>query len=276
MDTPETFSLLPMQKFDSIAFFLLICALLIEFSLMLWYQQKDKARDVKVNLLLGSLLAVLGFFMKGVQFSLYTVVYHVAILHFDPTWWIWVIAFLACDLIHYFYHWLGHRTRLFWAAHVTHHSSLYLNLSTGLRTNFLHLFYRFLFWTPLCYLGFPPEMVMLIESITSIDNFLIHTDHVGKLGVIDRIFNTPSNHRVHHGTSPEYMDKNIGGILMIYDHLFGTYTPETTPAVYGITHNLDTDNPVTIITHEYKRLIRELPRIKGAANKIRYLFSRPT
>ncbi|MEI9944230.1 MAG: sterol desaturase family protein [Chitinophagaceae bacterium] len=202
-------------------------------------------------------------------------VYSFAIFTPDLSWWLWILGFLSCDFIHYAYHWLGHKTRIFWAAHVTHHSSEFLNLSTGLRTNFLHLFYRFLFWSPLCFLGLPPQMVMLFESVTAIQNYLVHTERVGKLGILDWLFNTPSNHRVHHGSNPEYIDKNLGGILMIYDHLFGTYAKETIKPVYGITHNIHTTNPIKILLHEYVHMAREVPKIKGVLAKLRYLFSPP-
>jgi sterol desaturase/sphingolipid hydroxylase (fatty acid hydroxylase superfamily) len=266
-----------MAKFNFIAIVLLLVAFAIEFTLLLLQRpEKKMIKDVKANLLIGLCLLIVGVFIKGVQLSLYSFAYSFAVFKPEYSWWLWIVGFLSCDLIHYTYHWLGHHTRIFWAAHVTHHSSEYLNLSTGWRTNFFHLFYRFLFWTPLCFLGLPPEMVILIEAITAIHNYLIHTEKVGKLGVIDLVFNTPSNHRVHHGVNPEYLDKNIGGLLMIYDHLFGTYAKETTPAIYGITHNINTQNPVIIITHEYARLKKELPKIKGAVQKIRYLFSAPT
>ncbi len=266
-----------MYKFDTIALILLLAAFAIEFILLLLERpEKKMIKDVKANLLIGGCLILVGIFIKGVQFSLYSAVYSFSIFKPELSWWLWIAGFLSCDFIHYFYHWCGHNTRIFWAAHVTHHSSEYFNLSTGLRTNFLHLFYRFLFWTPLCFIGLPPAMVIFIESVTAIDNYLIHTEKVGKLGMFDRIFNSPSNHRVHHGTNPEYIDKNLGGILMIYDHLFGTYVKETTPAIYGIRHNINTQAPVTIIMHEYMRLKKEVPKIKGVGQKLRYLFSSPT
>jgi len=118
-------------------------------------------------------------------------------------------------------------------------------------------------------------MVLFIESITAIQNFVVHTEKIGKLNVLDWIFNTPSNHRVHHATNPEYIDKNLGGTLMIYDHLFGTYAKETAPPVYGITHNIDTHNPLRILLHEYIRITKEFPRIKGLSHKLRYLLSPP-
>jgi len=118
-------------------------------------------------------------------------------------------------------------------------------------------------------------MVLLFESISAIQNYLVHTEKIGKLGVLDWIFNTPSNHRVHHGSNPEYIDKNLGGILMIYDHLFGTYAKETSRPVYGITHNLNSSNPFIILFHEYIKMFDGLKKNRGLLSKIRYLFSRP-
>jgi sterol desaturase/sphingolipid hydroxylase (fatty acid hydroxylase superfamily) len=127
----------------------------------------------------------------------------------------------------------------------------------------------------MCLFGVPPEMILFFETISAIYNFLIHTENVGKLGVLDLVFNTPSNHRVHHASNPEYIDKNMGGILMIFDHLFGTYAREANTPVYGITHNIETHNPVKILLHEYIDLSKRLPGIKGFVSKLRYLFSSP-
>ena len=118
-------------------------------------------------------------------------------------------------------------------------------------------------------------MILLLESLTAIWNFLIHTEKIKKLGFLDQVFNTPSNHRVHHASNPEYIDKNLGGILIIYDRLFGTYAKEDTPPVYGITHNIYTHNPGEVLLHEYKNLFREIAKIKGLKNKIVFLFSKP-
>ncbi|MEJ7913208.1 MAG: sterol desaturase family protein [Chitinophagaceae bacterium] len=265
-----------MHKFDAIATIPVFTAFFIEFVIILRHNpQKNLIKDIKANFVLGAILLVAGAFVKGVEFSLFSLLYSFSIFKPEPSWWLWIAALLCCDFIHYFYHWLGHKTRLFWAAHVTHHSSVHFNLSTALRTNFIHLLYRFLFWSPLCFIGFPPLMVMFIESFTVIQNFIVHTEKVKKLGVLDWVFNTPSNHRVHHGCNPEYIDKNLGGIFMFYDHLFGTYAKETIRAVYGITHNIDTHNPYKIILHEYIRLAKEFPKIKGFSKKIRYLLSPP-
>ncbi len=265
-----------MFTLNTIGVIVLFTAFSIEFMLMLLNSADKKlVNETMANLSLGICVIIAGMFEKGVSFSYFSLIYHYAIFTPSLSWWLWLAGFLGCDFFHYFYHWVGHKTRLFWAAHVTHHSSLNFNLSTGFRTNFIHVFYRFLFWSPLCLFGIPPEMILLFESVSAIQNFLVHTEKVGKLGILDWIFNTPSNHRVHHGSNPEYIDKNLGGILMIYDHLFGTYAKETTTPVYGITHNIDTENPVKILLHEYVSLTRHLSKLKGVSKKFRYLFSRP-
>lgn len=265
-----------MLSFDVAGAILVLVAFLIEVVLIfLQKPERDVIQDMKSNFFLGLLILLTGLFMKGVELTFFSLLYSFSVFKPDMSWWLWVAGILCCDFIHWFYHWLGHKTRLFWAAHVTHHSSEHFNLSTGWRTNFLHLLYRFLFWAPLCFFGFPPSMILFIESITAMQNFLVHTERVGKLGALDWIFNTPSNHRVHHGSNPEYIDKNLGGIFMFYDHLFGTYAKEKAPVVYGITHNIHTHNPVIIIFHEFVNLTQSIPKIKGFSKKLRYLFSQP-
>jgi hypothetical protein len=118
-------------------------------------------------------------------------------------------------------------------------------------------------------------MILLNESISTIWNILVHTERVGKLGFLDMIFNTPSNHRVHHGNNPKYLDKNMGGILILFDHLFGTYEPENEKPIYGITHNIYTHNPAKILLHEYIDIFRQLPKILTLKSKINFLFGPP-
>lgn len=264
-----------MESFNTVAIALMLTTSLSEILFVIYSAPERKLiKDVGANILMGLMYLLTGTLVKSVALAVYSVFYHYALFKPEMSWALWIIGFLACDFMHYVYHWLGHKTRIFWAPHVTHHSSEYFNMSTGYRNNFFHVLYRFLFWAPLCLLGIPPVVILVIESITAFQNFIVHTEKIKKLGVLDRIFNTPSNHRVHHGINPEYIDKNLGGILMIYDHLFGTYAKEVAPPVYGLTHNIHTQNPYKIITHEYAHLIRELPGKKGLPNKIRYLFSR--
>ena len=264
-----------MLKIDTIGTQLLAGLTLVELLMSFLHRDGNRLKDMLANICLGSLVILTGFFMKALALIVYTIVYSAAVIKPEPSVVLWVIAFLLCDLVLYFYHLLGHKTRLLWAAHVAHHSSLHYNLSVGFRINFFHLFYRFIFWAPLCLIGITPEMILFLESLTAIWNFLIHTEKIKKLGVLDTVFNTPSNHRVHHASNPQYIDKNLGGILIIYDRLFGTYAKETIPPVYGITHNICSHNPKDVLLHEYKNVLSGVSRIKGLKNKLSFLFSKP-
>ena len=264
-----------MLNINTIGTLVLVILTMIELLMSFLHREGDRLKDMLANICLGLLVILTGFFMKALALTVYTMVYSVAIIKPAPSFILWIAAFFLCDFVLYIYHLLGHKTRLLWAAHVAHHSSLHYNLSVGFRINFIHLFYRFIFWAPLCLIGITPEMILLLESLTAIWNFLIHTEKIKKLGFPDLIFNTPSNHRVHHASNPEYIDKNLGGILVIYDRIFGTYAKETIPPVYGITHNIYSHDPEDVLFHEYKNVVREISNIKGLKNKIRFLFSKP-
>src|SRR6187549_4216952 len=264
-----------MLNINTIGTLVLVIVTLIELLMSFLHREGDRLKDMLANICLGLLVILTGFFMKALALIVYTMIYSIAIIKPVPSLLLWVAAFFLCDLVLYIYHLLGHKTRLLWAAHVAHHSSLHYNLSVGFRINFIHLFYRFIFWAPLCLIGITPEMILLLESLTAIWNFLIHTEKIKKVGFLDLIFNTPSNHRVHHASNPEYIDKNLGGILIIYDRIFGTYAKEITPPVYGITHNLHTHNPKDVLLHEYKNVFSEVSKIRGLKNKISFLFSKP-
>ena len=264
-----------MLTIDTIATPLLAILTLIELSIAFFEREEKRLKDMLANICLGLFVILTGFFMKALALVVYTMIYSVAFIKPPSSFLLWLIAFLLCDLVLYIYHTLGHKTRLLWAAHVAHHSSLHYNLSVGFRINFFHLFYRFIFWAPLCLVGITPEMILFLESLTAIWNFLIHTEKIKKLGFLDLVFNTPSNHRVHHASNPQYIDKNLGGILIIYDRLFGTYAKETIPPVYGITHNIYSHNPKDVLLHEYKNVFSEVSKINGLKNKINFLFSKP-
>jgi len=265
-----------MFTFDSLAASILILIFIVELFVS-WNSnhRQDEIKDMLANFSVGMCILFVGLFMKGIAFGLYSVVYEFAFFKPDVNVWVWIAGFFLCDFIMYLFHLLGHKSRIFWAAHVTHHSSLHYNISIGFRVNFIHTFYRFLFWAPLCLIGIPPFMILFNESISTLWNVLVHTERVKKLGFLDKLFNTPSNHRVHHGSNPKYLDKNMGGILIIFDHLFGTYTPEEEKPIYGITHNIYTHNPLKIILHEYMDIFNQLPKIPSMKAKLYYLFGPP-
>lgn len=265
-----------MFSIDRIGIVLLLSAFFVELIFALLRQKRAMFKDMLVNFCLGMGNLFAGLFMKGIALSVYSVVYEYSLFKPELSLSLWLAGFISCDFILYIYHRLGHTTRFFWAAHVAHHSSLHYNLSTGMRVNFIHMSYRFLFWSPLCLFGIPPWMILFFETLTAIHNFIIHTESVGKLGVLDLIFNTPSNHRVHHASNPEYIDKNMGGILIVFDRLFGTYMPEKNKPIYGITNNIKSNHPLNIISHEYASLIKNLRLKRGILPKLKYLFSSPS
>lgn len=193
-------------------------------------------------------------------------------------WWAWLLLFLLDDFTYYWFHRANHEVRLFWAGHVNHHSSKYLNLGTALRQGVGERVHKFLFWLWLPLLGFDPAMIITVIGINLFYQFWIHTQAVGKLHPwIEAVFNTPSHHRVHHGSNPRYLDRNHGGVLIIWDRLFGTFSAERDdePVVYGLTSNIDSDNPWTVLSHEYRAIGRDLRRAESWGDRLRYLLLAP-
>ncbi|MCU1455229.1 MAG: hypothetical protein JWN46_3375 [Acidimicrobiales bacterium] len=172
-------------------------------------------------------------------------------------------AVLAWDFIYYWNHRLMHESRFLWAIHVVHHSSEHYNLSTALRQPVADAFGVFLPISLLALAGVCPEVIETARGVNLLYQFWIHTDAIGKLGPIEEVFNTASHHRVHHGSNKQYLDRNHGSILIIWDRLFGTFEREAEPVVYGLTKNIDSYNPARIATHEHADMLRD---VRGATS----------
>jgi sterol desaturase/sphingolipid hydroxylase (fatty acid hydroxylase superfamily) len=195
-------------------------------------------------------------------------------LHADD-WWVWVLLFFADDVSYYWFHRISHESRLFWASHVVHHSSEHYNLSTALRQTWVPMtYFPFWLWMPL--VGFPVWMILLAQAWSLIYQFWIHTERVVKLPrPFEFVLNTPSHHRVHHGSNDVYLDKNYGGILIIWDRLFGSFVDEGERVRYGLTKNIKTFNPVRVAFHEYIAMWGDFKRTRGARDKLNVLFKGP-
>jgi len=179
------------------------------------------------------------------------------------TWWGWVLMALVTDFFFYVMHMVTHRCRWFWASHQVHHSGNQFNLAAAFRVPiFAKISGTFVFFAPQCLLGFSPEAVVLSYGINQVYQFWIHTDLVPKLGFLEGIFNTPSAHRVHHAANVEYLDANYGGVLMIFDRLFGTYIPEKdgVPIRYGLVKQVTTYSAVWICFHEWMAIFKDVGR----------------
>ncbi|MCH2043524.1 MAG: sterol desaturase family protein [Saprospiraceae bacterium] len=187
----------------------------------------------------------------------------------------WFGLFIAEDFAFYWLHRIDHSCRVFWAVHVTHHSSEHFNLTTGFRSSVFQPVYRVFYFIPLAVMGFAPMDIYLMYSATQIYGIIIHTREVDKLGWLEYILVTPSHHRVHHASNIRYLDKNLGMVLIIWDKLFGTFVPETEPVRYGLHKNLVKKDPVNIVFHEWKSIWKDIKRPIGWKNRLLYLFNPP-
>jgi len=178
-------------------------------------------------------------------------------------------------LAFYCYHRISHEVRVFWASHVVHHSSRHYNFSTALRQPWIPMT-ALPFWAPIALLGYKPWMILTMQSISLIYQFFLHTEKVRRLPrPIEYLFNAPSHHRVHHGTNDLYLDRNYAGILIIWDRMFGSFEPDDQRAVYGLTTNIETFNPVRVAFHEYVAVWHDVRGARGLHNKLGYLFGGP-
>jgi sterol desaturase/sphingolipid hydroxylase (fatty acid hydroxylase superfamily) len=215
--------------------------------------------DTRTSLAMGVGNVVINIGWKVVVVAAYALIYELTPLRLSAgDWWVWVLLFFADDLSYYWFHRVSHESRLFWASHVVHHSSQHYNLSTALRQTWVPMTY-FPFWLWLPLVGFSPWMVLLAQSWSLIYQFFLHTERVGRLRrPLEAVLNTPSHHRVHHGANAEYLDRNYGGILVIWDRLFGSFEPERARVRYGLTKNLETFRPLDVAFHEYRALWRDV------------------
>lgn len=189
--------------------------------------------------------------------------------------WTWIAALLLADFTYYWMHRFEHEIRVLWAYHSVHHSSPEFNLTTAFRLAWVESLVEWVFFLPMILLGFDLIQTLVALFVVVAYQTWIHTQKIGRLGWLDRVFNTPSVHRVHHGANPEYLDKNYGGILILWDRLFGTYQAETEPVTFGITKPLETANPIVINFGEFLAIARDCLRAKSLRDAWGYIARRP-
>jgi len=235
------------------------------------YETRDTAASLSMGV--GYLVVALGW--KAVELAIFSAFYRVRLFDLGTGPWAWFGVMVGWDLCYYAYHRAGHVVRLCWATHVNHHSSQRYNLSTALRQTWTP-FLGFVFYVPLAIVGFRPEMILLAGAFNLLYQYWIHTEVIERLPAwFEAVFNTPSHHRVHHGTNAEYLDKNYAGILIVWDKLFGTFEPEVARPIYGLTKNIETYNPVDVAFHEWAALFRDVARASSTSDRFHYLFAHP-
>ncbi|PRC94764.1 sterol desaturase family protein [Solimicrobium silvestre] len=234
--------------------------------------------DTINSMSLGMLSQITSAFLKLFLIGIYAWVAHnFALFKLPNAWWVWVAGLLVYDFLYYWLHRSGHEIAVLWAAHVVHHQSERYNLTTALRQTSSGPLLAWIFYLPLAILGVPIEMFIAISLIDLLYQFWVHTELIGKLGWFDRVFVSPSNHRVHHATNDIYLDKNYGGILILWDRLFGTFIEEMDEhkVVYGTRSPLRSWNPVKANIEVYQAIIRDAKRASNWTDKIRIWFKHP-
>lgn len=237
-----------------------------------------ETRDSAASLFMGFGSTIAGALTAGLYVASAFYIYQFRLFDIGWTWWALILCFLGEDLAYYWFHRISHERRFWWASHVVHHSSQHYNLSTALRQTWTgNLALSFATKLPLFWIGFPPAMVFFFSGVSLVYQFWIHTETVGRLGPLEWVLNTPSHHRVHHATNPRYLDANYAGVLIIWDRLFGTFTPETDAdrPRYGIVSNLGTFNPLRIALHEWAGIARDLKHARSPGEMIGYVFGPP-
>ena len=261
----------------AIPFFFL--AMLLEFVYGLITKKNTYRINDSINSLsMGSLSRLQSLVILGLSASVFELInleFQLTQLADDETW-VWLGCFVLYDLAYYWKHRLGHEVAIFWGSHVAHHQSEDFNLGTALRQTSID-FYGFLFYLPFFVLGFPAEILFTVVSLNLIYQFWVHTEHVPKLGALEWVFVTPSNHRVHHARNKIYVDKNYGGVFIIWDRLFGSFQQELDEerVVFGLRKPLNSWNPVWANVHVYWRLIEDFLKAPGVANKFKICFKPP-
>ena len=236
-------------------------------------------RDAGSSLLRGLGSTVAGALFGASIIAAYAWTARFALFDIPIAWWSGMLCFVLDDLAYYAFHRSAHRVRWFWAGHIVHHSSQHYNLTTALRqtwTGFIAL--SFVFRLPLFLIGFPPELVVFCVGLNLVYQFWIHTETVRRLPFgLEAVLNTPSHHRVHHGTNPRYLDRNFAGVFIVWDRLFGTFEPEddAEPVRYGLVHNLGRFNPLWAAVHEWVGIARDVVRAPDWRSRWRYLTAPP-
>jgi len=245
-----------------------------------WFLRHDphhhyNTDDLKASVGIGIGSLVINGLLKAFTVGLSLFCYELVPWRIPNTWWAWVLAYLGIDLCNYFAHFIAHKQRIWWATHVTHHSSEHLNLTTSFRNSWTqHL--KIIFFLPVWLSGIHPVITFMCYQIDLLYQFWIHTEVIHKLPRwFEYIFVTPSHHRVHHGKNEAYLDKNFGTTFIIWDRLFGTFQEETERPIYGLTKPVTSNNVVYLNFHEWRDILRDVRKAKTWREVSEVLFGPP-
>lgn len=233
---------------------------------------KDTIANVAISLVYALTNTVFGY---AIAFSGIVFFSQFSPRHLEVNLGTMILAVAIADFLYYWEHRAEHRIRFFWAYHNVHHSSTDYNLTVASRLSWVETCFLWVFYIPMALLGFDPLQILIAVQISAVYQTWIHTQKIGKLGILEKILNTPALHRVHHASNHRYIDKNFGGIVIIWDRLFGTYQPEIEAPVYGLTENINTNNPIKINAIEYQRIGKHISKSRNIKDIWNSIFSSP-
>lgn len=239
-----------------------------------YYKQEDSL--CTAGLLAGNIL--IAFAVKGFALALHFYLYQFRLLDLSaviPLWAMWLLTFVLIDLVFYIYHRMSHRMRFLWAIHMSHHSSEEMNFAVSFRQAWFGPISKIPFFVSLPLIGLDPTIIAVAGVISTLWGIVGHTQIVNKLGPLEWVFNTPSHHRVHHGSNKQYIDKNYGNLLIIWDRMFGTFEPEREQVQYGLVNNVNTFNPVKITFMAWTSIWQDINQSNTAGQTLRAFFGPP-
>jgi sterol desaturase/sphingolipid hydroxylase (fatty acid hydroxylase superfamily) len=242
------------------------------------YQGKHiyDAKETIGSTLVGLGNVAIGVLLKTFLLSLFILCYNLVPWRMEFSWWAFFPCYIVFDFCSYWAHRISHHVRLLWGTHVAHHSGEHYNLTVSFRLSWVQ-YIKIVFFLPVAFFGFHPIIIFAVNQVAVLFQFWGHTEYIGKLHpVIEYIFTTPSNHRVHHGSQKQYINKNFGATFIIWDRIFDTYQPEKEKVIYGITHNVKhKTDPIHINFHEYFEIVRDVRNAKSFRQKLFFIFADP-
>ncbi len=258
-----------------VGYFFIINISLIFFEIVLdvFTAKERRWKDTGANIIIffmGQLLEKILFGSIGIICLL--PFHYLTPLEIPMNGWTWALALLAADFTYYWMHRIEHEHRILWANHSVHHSSEDYNLTISMRLSIVESAIEWIFLIPMILVGFNPFQAIIALLFVAQYQTWIHTERIVKLGWLDEVFNTPSVHRVHHGSNTKYLDKNYGGILILWDKLFGTFQREEEKVIYGLTKNINSNNPITINFIEYKNIWKDVKKCRTWKDRFKIIF----
>lgn len=256
-----------------------IYIIIIGVEILLTHLHHKKAytkKDTLANVYLMLLNSGIDIAFRVIYLAILQYFFSKSLIHWQSGFSYWLVLLLAQDFLYYWLHRFDHEIRFFWATHITHHSSQTMNFTVGFRSSVFQPLYRFVYFIPLVLAGFKPLDIAFIYSATQIWGIFVHTELVKKMGWLEYFLVTPSHHRVHHGSNPKYLDKNMGMFLIVWDKLFGTFQKELSaeeyePIAYGLTKNIEQPNAANLVFSEWIEIGKDLSK-RGLTIKQRFLY----